>query len=65
MTKQTERVFIPYDGCCPFMKDNRCSWNCVFFIDLGNTGTCGMDGARLRDTGYFTEQEKQPYGNYY
>ena len=65
MTKQTERVFIPYDGCCPFQRDNRCKCNCVFFIELAESGHCRMDGANSGRTGYFIEQEKQPYGNYY
>ena len=60
----TERIFISHDGSCPFMRDNRCNANCVFFTDCTTVGKCGLPNTAKNSTGYFTEQEKMPYGSY-
>lgn len=65
MIKRFHRVFIPYEGSCPFRRDNRCSSGCAFFKDCTNSGMCCLSSESTNRTGYFTEQEKQPYGNYY
>ena len=65
MNKRFYREFIPYKDSCPFRGDNRCSSSCAFFKDCTTSARCGLSSDIGNSTGYFVDQERQPYGNYH
>ena len=52
---------------CPFTCPEKCNANCAFFVKVGNVGKCRLlgEGTVSADTGYFFEEDVQPYGNYH